>query len=55
MFWCLPFRLGAFETVRYCTKLAAKRAKLVKLMQKFVHKVVSEFFATTLPIYTIGP
>ena len=36
MFWCLPFHLGAFETVRYCTKLAAKHAKLVQLMQKFV-------------------
>ena len=36
MFWCISICLGALGTVPYCTKLAAKRAKLVQLMQKFV-------------------
>ena len=35
MFWCVSFRLGAFGLFHYCTKPAAKRAKLVQLMQKF--------------------
>jgi hypothetical protein len=41
--WNLNSFFGAFlsiwvhlEPFRYCTKLAAKRAKLVQLMQKFV-------------------
>ena len=41
--WTLNSCFGAFlsvwvhlEPFRYCTKLAAKRAKLVQLMQKFV-------------------
>ena len=36
MFLCIYFHSRAFGTVLYCTKLAAKRAKLVQLMQKFV-------------------
>jgi hypothetical protein len=46
MFWCVSFRLGAFGTVSllhetycktcHCKILAAKRAKLVQLIQKFV-------------------
>ena len=35
MFWCVSFRLGAFGLFHYCTKPAAKHAKLVQLMQKF--------------------
>jgi hypothetical protein len=33
----------------YCTKLAAKRAKLVQLMQKLCRDVLLEFFATNAP------
>ena len=54
--WSLNSCFGAFLSVRvhfgqfrYCTKLGAKRAKLVQLMQKFVHDVVREFFATNVP------
>ena len=36
MFSCVSFHLGASGTVSYHTKLKAKRAKLVQLMQKFV-------------------
>ena len=35
--------LGSF---RYCTKLRAKWAELVQLMQKFMHEVASELFAS---------
>jgi hypothetical protein len=41
-FWCVPFRLGAFGTVRYCTKLGAN--KLVELMQNFVPWCLFRFF-----------
>src|SRR6185437_319431 len=34
-FPCVSFRLGAFGTIMLLHKLDAKRAKLVKLMQKF--------------------
>ena len=45
MFWCVSFHLGALEPFRYCTKLAAKRTKLVQLMQKFVPRgLVSNFY-----------
>ena len=33
MFWCVSYRLGAFGSVRFLTKLGAKRAEL---MQKFM-------------------
>src|SRR6185295_13491853 len=33
----------------YCTKLAAKRAKLVQLMQKFVPRCLVRIFATNAP------
>jgi len=36
MFWCVSFRLGAFGTVSLLHERAAKRAKLVQLMQNFV-------------------
>ena len=37
MFWCISFHLGAFEIpFGYCTKLGAKWANLVQLMQGFV-------------------
>ena len=35
-FPCVSFRLGAFGTIMLLHKLDAKRAKLAKLMQKFV-------------------
>jgi len=45
--WCVSFHLGAFGT-RYCTKLAAKRAKLVQLMQKFVPRCLVRIFHNEL-------
>jgi len=43
--------LGPF---RYCTKLAAKRAKLVQLMLNFVPRCLVRIFSQqTLPIHTI--
>ena len=36
MFWCVYFRLGAYGTVLLFTKLGAKWANLVQLMQMFV-------------------
>src|SRR6185295_11631042 len=33
-----------FEPFRYCTKLAAKRAKLVQLMQKFMQHCLVRIF-----------
>ena len=60
--WTLNSCFGAFLSVRdfgpfrYCTKLAAKRAKLVQLMQKFRPRcLVIIFWQRTLPIHTIGP
>jgi len=55
--WTLNSCFGAFLSVwvhfgpfRYCTKLGAKRAKLVQLMQKFVPRcLLVEFFATNAP------
>ena len=44
---CVSFHLGAFGT-RYCTKLAAKRAKLVQLMQKFVPRCLVRIFHNEL-------
>ena len=45
MFWFVSFRLGAFGTVSlYCTKLAAKHAKLVQLMQKFRPRCLVRIF-----------
>ena len=49
MFWCVSFRLEHLEPFRYCTKLAAKRAKLVQLMQKFVPRCLVRIFATNAP------
>ena len=49
--WTLNSCFGAFlsvwehmEPFRYCTKLAAKRAKLVQLMQKFRPRCLIKFF-----------
>ena len=54
--WNLKSCFGAFlsiwvhlEPFRYCTKLAAKRAKLVQLMQKFVPWYLVRIFATNTP------
>src|SRR6185437_2879608 len=51
--WTLNSCFGAFLFVqvhlgqfRYCTKLGAKRAKLVQLMQNLGHDVLLEFLAT---------
>src|SRR6185369_436680 len=50
-YWNLNSCFGAFlsiwvhlEPFRYCTKLAAKRAKLVQLMQKFVQRCLVIIF-----------
>jgi len=55
-YWTLNSWFGAFLSVRvlfgpfrYCTKLAAKRAKLVQLMQKFVPGCLVRIFATNAP------
>ena len=49
--WTLNSCFGAFNSVwvhlepfRYCTKLAAKRAKLVQLMQKFMPRCHARIF-----------
>jgi len=49
--WTINSFFGAFLSgwvhlgpFRYCTKLAAKRAKLVQLMQKFVPRCLVRFF-----------
>ena len=54
--WTLNSCFCAFLSVRmhlgpfcYCTKLAAKRAKLVQLMQKFVPRCLVRIFATNAP------
>ena len=54
--WTLNSCFGAFLSVRvhfgpfrYCTKLGAKRAKLVQLMQKFVPWCLVRIFATNAP------
>src|SRR6185312_15784006 len=54
--WTLNSCFGAFlsvrvhfEPFRYCTKLGAKRAKLVQLMQKFVQRCLVRFFETNAP------
>ena len=49
MFWCVSFRLEHLEPFRYCTKLAAKYAKLVQLMQKFVPCCFVRIYATNDP------
>ena len=53
--WTLNSGFGAFlsiwvhlEPFRYCTKLAAKRAKLVQLMQKFVPRCLVRIFHNKL-------
>ena len=46
MFWCVLFYLGALRTVWLHYETRCKRAELV---QKFVHEVASEFFATNAP------
>jgi len=44
--WFISYHLGAFGTIICLTKLGAKRAELV---EKFVHEVALEFFATNAP------
>ena len=44
--WFISYHLGAFGTIFCLTKLGAKRAELV---EKFVHEVALEFFATNAP------
>ena len=45
MFWCLFSVWVHLEPFCYCTKLTAKRTKLVQLMQKFMHNVLLELTA----------
>jgi uncharacterized membrane protein YczE len=45
-FLSIRMHLGPFS---YCTKLAAKRAKLVQLMQKFVPRCLVRIFGTNAP------
>ena len=54
--WNLNSCFGAILSVwvhlgplRYCTKLGAKCAKLVQLMQKFVPRCLVRFFGTNTP------
>src|SRR6185437_7438183 len=54
--WTLKSCFGAFlsvwghlEPFCYCMKLAAKRSKLVQLMQKFVPRCLVRIFATNAP------
>ena len=54
--WTINSCFGAFLSgwvhlgpFRYCTKLAAKRAKLVQLMQKFVPRCLVRFFHNICP------
>ena len=45
LFWCVSFLVGCIcDCFRYCTKLAAKRAKLVQLMKKFVPRRLVRIF-----------
>ena len=44
-----------FGPFRYCTKLGAKCAKLVQLMQKFVQRCLVRIFRNKRSIHTIGP
>ena len=44
MFWCVFFIWVHLELFRYCAKLAAKRAKLVQLMQKLVPRCLVRIF-----------
>ena len=46
MFWCISFHSGVFWTVSLLHETWCKSAKLVQLMQIFLHDVVLEFFAT---------
>ena len=49
MFWCV-FSVGVhLEPFCYCTKLTAKRTKLVQLMQKFVPRCLVRIFKTNAP------
>jgi len=49
MFWCVSFHLCVFWTVSLLHETWCKSAKLVQLMQMFMHDVVLEFFATNAP------
>jgi len=49
MFWCVSFHSGVFWTVSLLHESWCKSAKLVQLMQMFMHDVVLEFFATNTP------
>ena len=44
MFWCIFFIRVHLEPFRNCTKLVAKHAKLVQLMQKFVPRCLVTIF-----------
>ena len=44
VFWCVSIHLDALELLCCCTKLAAKHAKLVQLMQKFVPRCLVRIF-----------
>ena len=46
MFWCVSFHSDVVWTVSLLHKTWCKSAKLVQLMQMFMHDVVLEFFAT---------
>jgi len=49
MFWCISFHSGVFWTVSLLHETWCKSAKLVQIMQIFMHDVVLEFFATNTP------
>jgi len=45
MFWCISVPFGCIlKQFLYCTKLGAKRAKLVQLLQKFVQRCLVRIF-----------
>ena len=49
MFWCVFSMWVHLEPFCYCTKLAAKRTKLVQLMQKFVPRCLVRIFTMNAP------
>ena len=49
MFWCVSFHSDVFWIVSLLHETWCKSAKLVQLMQMFMHDVVLEFFVTNTP------
>ena len=48
-FWCVFSMWVHLEPFCYCTKVAAKRTKLVQLMQKFVPRCLVKIFTRNAP------